>query len=135
MAAQGGIRDKILRVSMPFEKGRREAGSPAAVRAQKHPVQGNAMDPWLVVLKLRLWAAQLREGKVRSCAEIAIREGLTPARVSLVWPLARVTRKRMDDVLKASQNGRISLRRLLRIVRQTDANGLSYGTEKQQEGN
>jgi hypothetical protein len=45
MAAQGGIRDKILRVSMPFEKGKNSTGKSRASIARKSMVYGNAMNP------------------------------------------------------------------------------------------
>jgi hypothetical protein len=135
MAAQGGIRDKILRISMSFEKRTNSARCARVVYTQKHMVAGNATDPWSVVLKVRSWAAQLREGRVNSCAEIARREGITRARVSRLWPLSRLTGKRMDNFLKASKDGRISLRQLLRIVRDTEVNGVSRGMRKRQQGN
>jgi hypothetical protein len=135
MAAQGGIRDKILRISMSFEKRTNSARCSRVVYTQKHMVAGNATDPWSVVLKVRSWAAQLREGRVHSCAEIARREGITRARVSQLWPLSRLTGKRMDNFLKASKDGRISLRQLLSIVRDTEANGGSHGMRKRQQGN
>lgn len=127
MAAQGGTGDKILRVSMPFEKEKYATRRSKAIITQKRLASGSARDPWSTIHKVHSWAAQLKDGRVRSCAEIARREGITPARASQLWPLARITGKRMDDVLKASEDGRISLRRLLRIVRETDANGLSHG--------
>jgi hypothetical protein len=120
MAAQGGAEDKILRVSMLFEKGGNLARKSRLVLPQKHLSFGNAADPSSVVLKVRFWAAQLRDGRVRSCAEIARKEGITSARVSQLWPLSRMTAKRIDDVLEASKDGRISLRQLLRIVRESE---------------
>jgi hypothetical protein len=45
-----------------------------------------------MVLKARSWAAELRRGRARLCVEIARREGITPARVSQLWPLRKITR-------------------------------------------
>ena len=78
------------------------------------------MDPWLVVLKVRSWAAQLQEGRVRSCAEIARREGITRARVSQLWPLSEITREQANEALTVSKGGEVSLRRLIRIARNSD---------------
>jgi len=117
MAAQGGIRDKILRVSMPFEKGRNSEGKARTSIPQKRVVSGSTADPWSVVLKVRLWAKQLEEGRVRSCAEIARREGITRARVSQLWPLSVITYEQADEALTASKGRGISLRRLIRIAR------------------
>jgi len=71
MAAQGGIRGKILRVSMPFEKGRNSEGKARAMPSRKRALFGNVEDPWQVVLKVHSWAKQLGEGTVQSCAEVA----------------------------------------------------------------
>jgi hypothetical protein len=135
MAAQGGIRDKILRVSMPFEKRRNSTRKSRVVFPRKRQQFGNASDPWSVVLKVRSWAVDLKEGRVHSCAEIARREGITPARVSQLWPLSKITAKRMDDFLEASKAGRKSLRQLLRIVWDTETTGVSHGLRKRQQGN
>lgn len=120
MAAQGGIRDKILRVSMPFEKGRNSVRKSRSVQHQKSLISRSAEDPWMVVLKVRSWAAQLQEGRVRSCAEIAKREGITRARVSQLWPLSEISRQQADEALTASKGKGISLRRLIRIARNPD---------------
>lgn len=90
------------------------------VRTRNHMVAGNATDPWSVVLKVRSWVAQLGECKVHSCAEIARREGITPARVSQLWPLGKITREQMDDALTSSKGGEASLRGLIRIARSRD---------------
>jgi hypothetical protein len=135
MAAQGGVQDKILRVSMPFEKGRKLARKSGTVPQQKHLLFGNSADPWSVVLKVRFWAAQLRVGRVLSCAEIARKEGITSARVSQLWPLSRITGKRMDNFLEASKGGRFSLRQLLRFVREGETNRVSHGLRNRQQGN
>jgi hypothetical protein len=82
MAAQEGIRDKILRVLMPFEK-RRTSGNKTTEEITLIPqLPGTLSDPWSVVLKVPSWAGQLSEGKVGSRAEIARREGITRARIS-----------------------------------------------------
>jgi hypothetical protein len=117
MAAQGGIRDKILRVSMPFEKRGNSMKKLRSVPSQKSLIPGSAVDPWAVVLKVRSWATRLKEGKVRSCAEIARREGITPARVSQLWPLGKITTEQVDDALKASSGRDVSLRKLILVVR------------------
>jgi hypothetical protein len=117
MAAQGGAQDKILRVSMPFEKRRNSVRKSQPVLRQKSLISGSAVDPWLVVLKVRSWAAQLQEGRVRSCAEIARREGITRARVSQLWPLSEITREQADEVLTMIKGREVSLRRLIRIAR------------------
>jgi hypothetical protein len=117
MAAQGGTRDKILRVSMPFERGKNSTGRRRAVLAQKRSIFGNAADPWAIVLKVRSWAAQLREGGVHSRAEIARREGITRARVSQLWPLSMLTSEQMDEASKASKGRDVSIRRLIRVAR------------------
>jgi hypothetical protein len=120
MAAQGGIRDKILRVSMPFEKGRKSVRKSQPVLRRKSLISGSAVDPWLVVLKVRSWALQMKEGRVRSCAEIARREGITPARVSQLWPLGKITGEKADYALTQGKGREISLRRLIRIARNPD---------------
>src|SRR5271156_2775223 len=99
MAAQGGIGDKILRVSMPFEKRGSSKRKSRSFLPHKCVISGNALDSWSVVLKVRSWAVQLREGRVRSCAEIARREGITRARLSQLWPLSQITSEQADDAL------------------------------------
>jgi hypothetical protein len=120
MAAQGGVRHKILRVSMPFEKRRNSIRKPNAVLTQKGRLFWNVSEPWSMILKVHLWAADLREGMVRSCAEIARKEGITPARVSQLWPLCRITREQVEPSLLESTGRRISLRTLIRCARNTD---------------
>jgi hypothetical protein len=120
MAAQEGIRDKILRVSMPFEKGTISMRKSRTRIPRKHIISGDATDPWSMVLKVRSWAAQLREGRVRSCAEIARRECITRARVSQLWPLSEITKEQADEALTTNQGREISLRRLILIARNRD---------------
>jgi hypothetical protein len=62
---------------MPFEKGRNLNRISTAEISQKRMAAGAAVDPWSVVLKVHSWAAQIREGRVQSCAEITRREGIT----------------------------------------------------------
>jgi hypothetical protein len=100
MAARAGIRDKILRVSMPFEKGKNSGGKPIAKQSPKRLLFGKVDDPWKVVLKVHSWAKQLGEGKVRSCTEVAKREGITRARVSQLWPLSKITREHVELALR-----------------------------------
>jgi hypothetical protein len=120
MAAQGGTRDKILRVSMPFEKGMRSTRISKAGTRQKRLLLGSLPDPWAVVLKVHSWAALFKEGRVRSYAEIARREGITRARVSQLWPLSRIAKKKADEALTDSKGKEISLRKLIRIARNSD---------------
>jgi hypothetical protein len=120
MAAQGEIRDKILRVSMPFEKWSDSKRRLSAALKQKHPLFGNTTDPWSVVLKVRSWATQLSERKVHSCAEIARREGITRARVSQLWPLCEITREQATFGVGARKGKAMSLRRLIQIARNPD---------------
>jgi hypothetical protein len=120
MAAQGGMRDKILRVSMPFEKGRISKRKSTMGSTQKRSFFGSASDPLMVILRVRSWASQLREGSVHSCAEIARREGITRARVSQLWPLSKITSERADEALRAGKGREISLRRLIGIARNPD---------------
>jgi hypothetical protein len=120
MAAQGGIRDKILRVSMPFEKGMSSTRIPKRGTRQKRIMFGSLSDPWAVVLKVHSWAALFKEGRVRSYAEIARREGITRARVSQLWPLSRIAKKKADEALTDSKGKEISLRKLIRIARNPD---------------
>ena len=120
MAAQGGIRDKILRVSMSFETGKNSTRKANKEIPQKRRFTGTASYPWSAILKVHSWTAHLREGRVRSCAEIARREGITRARVSQLWPLGKITREQFDDALTASKGGEVSLRGLIRIARSPD---------------
>jgi hypothetical protein len=120
MAAQGGIRDKILRVSMPFETARNSIRKATMEIPQKRRVTGTASYAWSMIIKVRLWVVQLREGRVRSYAEIARREGITRARVSQLWPLGKITWEQLDDTLTASKGGEVSLRGLIRIARSPD---------------
>ena len=117
MAAQGGIRDKILRVSMPLEKWRKLIKKSRLVVSQKCTVSRGTLDPWSVVLKVHAWAEQLKEWRVHSCAAIARREGITRVRVSQPWPLSEITWQQADEALTASKGRGISLRRLIRIAR------------------
>jgi hypothetical protein len=119
MAAQGGIRDKILRVSMPFEKGRHPERKTRAIPARKRALFGNASDPRQVVRKVHSWAKQLREGRVKTRSEVAKREGITSARVSQLWPLCRITREQAELSLRESTSRAISLRTLIRFARNT----------------
>ena len=121
MAAPGGIRDKILRVSMPFEKGKISARKSRAAGTQKGMDSGDAIDPWSVVLKVKSWARQLKEGRVRSCAEITRKEGITPARVSQLWRLSEITKDQVERDISACKRKEISLRGLIRIIRNPKA--------------
>jgi hypothetical protein len=114
------MRDKILGVSMPFERGRNSTRKSTTVLLRKRLLFGGAKDAWAVVLKVHSWAAQVKEGRVRSCAEIARREGITRARVSQLWPLSEITKQQADEVLTASKGRKISLRGLIRIARNLD---------------
>jgi len=134
MAAQGGMRDKILRVSMPFEKERSSTRKSRVGLRQKRLLFGNAKDPWEVVLKVRSWALQMKEGRVRSCAEISRREGITRARVSQLWPLSEITKEQADDALTKSKGTGISLRRLIRISRNPDRKCDGLGAENMASG-
>jgi hypothetical protein len=120
MAAQGGIRDKILRVSMPFEKGRNSIRKTKKEIPVERQLSGTLSDPWSVVLKVRSWAAQRRDGRVHLCSEVARREGITRARVSQLWSLGKITREQVDNALTMSRGRGISLRRLIRIARNSD---------------
>jgi len=120
MAAQGGIRDKILRVSMPFEKGTNTTRKLTTPSSRRRPLFGNLSDSWAVVLKVRSWALELKEGRVRSCAEIARREGITRARVSQLWSLSEITSEQSDKALTGSKGREISLRRFIQIARNPD---------------
>ena len=122
MAAQGGVRDKILRVSMPFEKGRNSIRKLRMVLPKKRLLFGNTADPWRVVLKVRSWHENLKKGGVRSCAEIARREGITPALVSQLWPLLEITREQAEKALTPGNGRKISLRALIRVARKTQVN-------------
>jgi hypothetical protein len=119
---------------MPFEKGRNLTRKTRAVLQQKHLLFVNVTDPWSVVLKIHFWAAQLREGRVHSCAEIARREGITRASVSQLWPLSQITREKADEALTASKGREISLRRSIRIGRNTDVKCEGLGAENMASG-
>ena len=134
MAAQGGIRDKVLRVSMLFEKGGNSLRKTRSVLHPKGSDPERAVDPWLVGLKVRSWAEQLQEGRVRSCAEIAGREGITRASVSQLWPLRKITKTQADNARRACKGERIRLRGLIRIARNRDANRLNLGGENTTSG-
>ena len=122
MAAQGGIRDKILRVSMPFEKGRNSEGKARAIPSRKRLLIGNVEDPWQVVLRVHSWAKQLRESKVESCTEVARMEGITRARVSQLWPLCRITREQTEPALRERPGRPVSLRTLIKLARKAGDN-------------
>lgn len=117
MAAQGSIRDKILRVSMPFEKGRNSARNVKTKTQWKRLLFGNATDTWSVVLKVRSWATQLREGKIRSCAEIARMEGITRTHVSQLWPLCLITKEQAQQALSEGPRRDVSLQTPIRFAR------------------
>jgi hypothetical protein len=134
MAARVGIRDKILRVSMPFEKGKNPARKASAALSKKRLLFGNTSDPWSVVLKVRLWAAGLRDGRVHSCPEVARREGITRARVSQLWPLSEITKEQADEALTKSRGTGISLRRLIRIARNLHLKCEGPGAENMASG-
>ena len=120
MAAQGGIKDKVLRVSMAFEKGRKSTKKLRVVLHQKRLLLGNLSDPWAVGLRVQSWAEQLREGRVRSRSEVAKKEGITRARVSQLWPLLKITREQTEQALRGNKSKAISLRTLIRFARNTD---------------
>jgi hypothetical protein len=105
---------------MPFEKGMSSTRIPKRGTRQKRILFGSLSDPWAVVLKVHTWTALLKEGRVRSCAEIAKREGITRTRVSQLWPLSKITREKTDKALTEAKGKEISLRRLIRIARNPD---------------
>ena len=114
---------------MPFEMGRNSTRNSIKVLAQKRLLLGNATYPWAVVLKVHSWAAQIKDGRVSSCAEIARREGITRARVSQLWPLGMITKEQMQQALSGSTKKEISLRSLIQFARDTGVNmaGLAGG--------
>jgi hypothetical protein len=77
MAAHGGIRDKILRFSMPFEKKAHSTGKSATDLPQKGSGKQARFGSLGCGLKMRSWAAQLKEDNVHSCVEKARREWIT----------------------------------------------------------
>jgi len=115
---------------MPFEKGNNLPRKSRAAVPPKGMVSRSGMDPWSVVLKVRSWAAQLREGGFRSCAEIARKEGITPARVSQLWPLSQLNKEQAGGAPPARRGRAISLRKLILIARKSDVKrdgpGLEY---------
>jgi hypothetical protein len=119
---------------MPFEKGKNPVRKASAALSKKPLLFGNRSDPWSVVLKVRLWAAELRDGKVHSCAEVARREGITRARVSQLWPLSEITKEQADEALTKSRGTGISLRRLIRIARNPDLKCEGPGAENMASG-
>ena len=135
MAARAGIRDKILRVSMPFEKGRSSTRRSGRVLRQKRVLFGNLSDPWAVVIRVHSWAKQLREGRVQSCSEVAKIEGITRARVSQLWPLSRVSKEQAEQSLRERSRREISLRALIRFARNTGVKLADSGGGDGLEGN
>jgi hypothetical protein len=117
MAAHEGVRGKIIRVSMPFERSTNSTKKMGVSIPQKRLTSRYSIDPRSVVLKVHSWATQLSEGRVRSRAEIARREGITRARVSQLWPLSEIAREQADEGLKASKLKRNRLRGLIQIAR------------------
>jgi len=117
MAAEGGIRDKILRVSMPLEKGGNSEGKVRAIPSRKRLLIGGVEDPWQVVLRVHSWAKQLRESRVESRTEVAKMEGITRARVSQLMPLCRITREQAEPALRERPGRAVSLRTLIKFAR------------------
>jgi len=122
MAAQGGIRDKILRVSMTFEKRTSSDRKSKIILPQKRLLFGNLSDPWAVVLRVHSWAKELRKGRVENRSEVAKMEGITRARVSQLWPLSRIDIDKAEQTLWRGSKREISLRALIRFARNTDVN-------------
>jgi len=135
MAARAGIREKILRVSMPFEKGRSSTRRSGRVLRQKRVLFGNLSDPWAVVIRVHSWAKQLREGRVQSCSEVAKIEGITRARVSQLWPLSRISKEQAEQSLRERSRREISLRALIRFARNTGVKLADSGGGDGLEGN
>jgi hypothetical protein len=79
--------------------------------------------------------ALLREGSVRSFAEIDIREGITRARVSQLWSLREITREQADEALTETMGKRLSLRRLIKIARNPDQEKETPNRENTDLGN
>ena len=129
MAAHDRLRDKILRVSMPFGGGTNLLRKRRESIPQKRWASRYGIDPWSVVLKVHSWAEQLREGTVQTRAEIARREAITPARVSQLWPLSEIARELADVGQQASNVKKYSLQRLIRIARNLNvkSNGCEGG--------
>jgi ribosomal protein L25 (general stress protein Ctc) len=134
MAAQEGSRDKILRLEMPFEIGRNSMRNSRAAGKKEGMVFGDAIDPWSVVLRVRSWTSQLREGRVHSCSEIAKNEGITRARVSQLWPLSEITQKQVDEALIANKGRGLSIRRLISIARIPNARSERSGAKNMVSG-
>jgi hypothetical protein len=117
MAAQDGSGYKILRVSMPFERGRISSHDPSAFTGQEGATRLGWLDPIVAVRRVRRWVARLKTGEVQSCAEIARRERITPARVSQLWPLVRMTDQQVEHALSASSLRKVSVRKLLQLAK------------------
>jgi hypothetical protein len=120
---------------MPFEKGKDSTKKAPSRLRPKRPLFGNLSDLWAVFFRVHSWAKQLKEGRVRSCTEIAKREGITPARVSQLWPLSEITRQEADEALAAGEGREISLRRLIRIARIKNLKSERPRSENSPQGN
>jgi len=127
MAAQGGIRDKILRVSMPFEERKSSTIRSRMGLPQKRLLFGNLSDPWAVVVRVQSWAKQMSEGTVLTRSEVAKMEGITPARVSQLWPLSRIDKQQAEQFLRESSRRDISLRALIGFARNTEVKFVGSG--------
>ena len=94
MAAQCGTRDKILRVSAAYRKGKKfgekcddENSAETLVVWECHRyLVGGTQNPFV-------GHAALREGKIRLCAEINRMEEITWVHVSQLWPLCLITKE------------------------------------------
>jgi hypothetical protein len=100
------------------------------VLPEKRFLIGNATDPWAVVLTVHSWAEMLKEGRVRSCAEIARREGITRVRVSQLWPLSTIAREQLQQAPCESVKRSVSLRALIRFAQNISVKLQSSGGEK-----
>jgi len=96
---------------------------------------GDTTDPWQMVLKVHCWAKQLKEGTVQSRAEVARREGITPTRVSQLWPLRSITGEQVKEALRDSVRRDVSLRTLIRFARSNEVKFACSGGRMWPEGN
>lgn len=84
------------------------------------PRQRSIESPTIQLLaKLEDWQTQLKSGSIKSCSQIAKREGMTRARVSQLFSLVRLTEEARASVRRLAKNSktdeRFSIRRLITV--------------------
>jgi hypothetical protein len=111
------MEDKIIRVSMPFDGASVSRRIPGSDLIGKARSGDRGIDPLELVPRVRSWIAKRGKGVFKSNKEIARSEGITPARVSQLLPIGKMTDEQVHLLKALSDLEKLSIRKLIQIAK------------------